>query len=178
MAEQLKNKDGMVVEGSCHCGKVKIKFLSYTPCPFNVCHCHTDTKTAGAYNVNIMGVTSSLEVTGKEHLQTYRAVLENPDGTTKLSQHERKFCSHCASYLYAWDERWEAAFYPFYSCIDTSLPVIPTTQQNHMMLESKMDFILVPPGVPLENMFEQFPSRSIAKWHRDHGYFVPDDIPS
>ena len=83
---------------------------SYTYYPFMVCHCITDRKTSGFYNVNISAEAKTFKVEGMEHVKIYRAKVsqiesKNVPTTDGLSSHKRHFCGECGSALWAFDER-------------------------------------------------------------------------
>ncbi|CAF0848708.1 unnamed protein product, partial [Didymodactylos carnosus] len=82
-----------------------------TPYPFLICHCLTDTKTAGVYNCNIMDEKSTFKIQqGKEYVKVYQVKLTNTEkdkggkDENVLSKHQRYFCSECGSYLWAYNE--------------------------------------------------------------------------
>ncbi|KAJ3332648.1 hypothetical protein HDU76_013534 [Blyttiomyces sp. JEL0837] len=161
------------LQGSCHCGKITLEMDSYTPYPYMICHCKADTKTAGIMTTNIMAEASSLIVKGRQHISVYqRKTGTNDDGSDKLSTHQRFFCKHCASYLYAFDERWRQWIYPFASCIDTDLPIVKPEDQVHIFLESKLAHVQVPVGVPESHIFQGYPDGgSIYEWHKKRGLY-------
>ncbi|XXQ34045.1 CENP-V/GFA domain-containing protein [Plasmodiophora brassicae] len=157
----------MLLEGSCHCGRVSIRMESRAPYPFCICHCHADTKTAGAMNCNIRAQASSLVVKGEEHVRVYQAEY---DGVP--SSHKRHFCQHCASYLWAADELWPEWIYPFASCIDTPLPAVRPEDQRHIMTDYKLSHVTIPDDVPPSNRFPEYPVTSLEEWHRERGWYL------
>ncbi|MEZ5742099.1 MAG: GFA family protein, partial [Burkholderiaceae bacterium] len=69
----------MLLEGSCHCRRVHFSLTSTHPVPFNRCYCSICRKTAGGggYAINLGGEADTLQVTGREHVTVYRAMIEN-----------------------------------------------------------------------------------------------------
>lgn len=159
----------LLLEGSCHCRRVRFSLTSAHPVPFNRCYCSICRKTAGGggYAINLGGDADSLQVTGREHVTVYRAMLENESGQLTLSPAERHFCRHCASTLWVWDPRWPELVHPFAAAIDTPLPAAP--DHTHLMLASRPAWVPLQPG-PGDACFEQYPDESIAQWHARHGY--------
>lgn len=159
----------MRLEGSCHCGKVRFSVNSAHPYPFNLCYCSICRKTAGGggFAINLGGEYESLEVTGKEHVGIYRAMIrDEPDGAARASEARRHFCKHCASALWLWDPRWPELVHPFASAIDSELPVPP--ERTHLMLEFKASW--VPLHAAADDLhFEGYPQESIAEWHQRLG---------
>ena len=78
-----------------------------------------------------------------------------------------KFCGECGSHLYAWNERWPDLVHPVSSAIDTPLPTPP--ENVHMMVGSKTPWVEVE-GHEGDARYDTYPERSLADWHRDHGY--------
>ena len=159
----------MKLDGSCHCGAVRFSVVTHTPLPYMHCHCSICRKTAGGggYAINIMADAASLEVTGADSLGIYQARLE--DGS--ISQSKRHFCSACASYLWAADERWPDWVYPFASAIDTALPKPPA--REHIFLDAAAPWIKIPEGADDPN-FATYPGLSIEDWHRGRGLYLDD----
>jgi len=157
----------MLLEGSCHCGAVKFRVESHTPQPYMRCYCSICRKTAGAggYAVNIMGEVKKMKVKGRKHLSVYRA---KTDG--KVSESRRYFCSRCGAALWVWDPRWAMWVYPFASAIDTPLPKPPEIQ--HIMLDSKANWVEVPPPTGRHKRFGRYPKEAIIDWHKRRGLLV------
>lgn len=159
----------MLLEGSCHCGKVSFRLESAHPYPFNLCYCSICRKTAGGggYSINLGGEHESLEVNGKEHLNVYQAMVTDSDsGKPVQSPAQRNFCKFCGSALWAWDPRWPELVHPFASAIDTELPVPP--ERTHLMLASRAPWVEVHAG-PNDKQFAAYPDESIAEWHERLG---------
>lgn len=158
----------MLLEGSCHCGKVRFRVRSLHPQPFNYCYCSICRKTGGGggYAINLSGEADSLEVEGREHLRLYRAVLRNPGEEARTSPGERHFCSHCGSALWVSDPRWPELVHPFASAIDTELPMAP--ERTHLMLEFKASWVPLHQGEG-DRQFLRYPDESIAAWHERLG---------
>lgn len=156
----------MRLEGSCHCGAVRFSLESEEPVPYQRCYCSICRKTqgGGGYLINLGGDASTLEVTGDEHVATYRALIER-QGKRVRSSHERKFCKRCGSHLWAWNARWPDLVHPVASALDTPLPVPP--ENVHMMLGSKASWVEVE-GKPGDDRFDRYPELSLAEWHRRH----------
>ena len=120
----------MLLEGSCHCRRVRFRLRSAHPCPFNLCYCSICRKTAGGggYAINLGGDHETLEVEGRDFIKIYHARLgdagpgEADSAEAEESPAERHFCGHCGSALWVWDPRWPALVHPFASAIDSPLP--------------------------------------------------------
>ena len=71
----------MRLEGSCHCQRVRFALDSAHPYPFNLCYCSICRKTAGSggYGINLGGIAGNLTVSGNEHIQVYRALVNDED---------------------------------------------------------------------------------------------------
>lgn len=118
--------------------------------------------------INLGGDASTLQVEGEEHVRVYRAELER-DGKKVRSAHQRHFCGECGCHLWAFNERWPEFVHPVASAIDTSLPRPPA--RVHMMEGSKAPWVDVDAlSQPQDEHFEAYPARSLARFHRDHGY--------
>ena len=159
----------MLLEGSCHCGKVGFQLRSAHPYPFNLCYCSICRKTAGGggYAINLGGDYASLKATGEEHMTVYQAMLTDAEtGTISESPARRHFCRHCGSALWAWDPRWPELVHPFASAIDSDLPIPP--DRTHMMLGSKASWVQIDAGDG-DRTFLEYPDESIADWHGRHG---------
>jgi hypothetical protein len=159
----------MLLEGSCHCGRVRFTVHSAHPYPFNLCYCSICRKTAGGggYAINLGGDYDTLKVDGKEYISVYRARIEDPKtGQVQESAGRRHFCQKCGSALWVWDPRWPALVHPFASVIDTDLPVPP--ERTHMMLGSKAHWVEPHVG-PKDQEFEAYPQESLAEWHQRLG---------
>ncbi|MDM0118364.1 GFA family protein [Variovorax arabinosiphilus] len=77
----------MHLEGSCHCGSVKLCAESNEFLPFMRCYCSIWRKTtdAAGYAINIGPDNRTMKITGRQHLRVYRAPLDNetrPDPST------------------------------------------------------------------------------------------------
>ncbi len=159
----------MLLEGSCHCGRVGFRLSSKHPCPFNLCYCSICRKTAGGggYAINLGGEAETLEVEGRDHVSVDHAVIRGEDGAPAAeSPAERHFCGHCGSALWVWDPRWPELVHPFASAIDSELPAAP--ERTHLMLGSKPAWVPVAAG-PRDQRFDGYPEDSIADWHRRLG---------
>lgn len=161
----------VLLKGSCHCGKVKFTVESFTPVPFMICHCIADTKTSGRYNCNIMGESKTMKIEGADNIKTYQSVLGKDEHTGQeiLSTHERKFCQHCASCLYAFDARWPEFVYPFLSCIDTPLKPCPEKDLVHIFCDFRKPYNPIPEN--LGTKFNEYPNKSIVQWHKEHNLY-------
>lgn len=155
----------MQLEGSCHCGRVRFSVQAYAPLPCLRCYCGICRKTAGSggYAINLGAHAATLSVRGRRHLRAYQARLD--DGRTSPAQ--RHFCGRCGSPLWAADPRWPELVHPHASAIDTPLPAPPG--HVHMMLGSRAGWVPVEGG-PADARFDGYPDRSLADWHRDHGW--------
>ena len=166
---------GMLLAGSCKCGAVGFRIVSHTPYPYQLCYCTICCKThgGGGFAINIMGDAETLEVTGREHLGSWHAQIEVPDGhgATRLetSPGARHFCTRCASELWVSDPRWPAWVWPFASAIDTELPAAP--ERVHLMLKYKASWVPVDKW-PRDQCFDEYPEESIEEWHRKRGLWI------
>ena len=159
----------MHLKGSCHCGSVSFSVSSSHPYPFNLCYCSICRKTAGGggYAINLGADFATLQVNGREHINVYRARIENAaTEKTEESQGQRHFCRNCGSALWVWDSRWPELVHPFASAIDTDLPVPP--ERTHLMLGSKVNWVKVQTD-PHDQMFDHYPQESLATWHQRLG---------
>lgn len=156
----------MHLKGSCHCGAVRFSLESDTPVPFQRCYCGICRKVGGGggYLVNLGGDADTLQVQGRAHLQTYRAVVER-DGKPAESAHARHFCGRCGCHLWAQHDRWPKLVHPVAGAIDTPLPA--PTSHRHMMLASKADWVTVV-GQAGDEYADAYPTSSLAQWHAEH----------
>jgi hypothetical protein len=162
----------MRLEGSCHCQGVRFSVESRTPYPYLRCYCSICRKTAGGggYAINLMGLTSTLKVSGRKHLGVYHARLGvDARGKPELSPGRRHFCRDCASALYVWDPRWPRWVYPFASAIDTPLPKPP--ERVHALLDSIAPWVDRPRAGKHDRCFAEWPDEAIIQWHRRHGLY-------
>lgn len=163
------------LEGSCRCGAVRFTVESHTPQPYQLCYCSICRKTAGGggYAINLMGVASTLQVTGSDALNIYQAQIEeqDADGASHLqtSPGQRHFCRQCASALWLFDPRWPDLVHPFASAIDSELPVPPA--RVHLMLRYKPSWVEPAIG-PNDACFDEYPELSIEDWHRSRGLWL------
>jgi hypothetical protein len=159
----------MLLQGSCHCQRVRFRVRCSHPYPFLLCYCSICRKTegGGGYGINLGGDNASLEVEGREHVSVYRPLIKDAQtGGRREHPGERRFCRHCGSALWAWDPRWPDLVHPAASAIDTDLPVPP--ERSHMMLGSKASWVPVQAG-PDDRRFDEYPDESLAEWHRRLG---------
>jgi hypothetical protein len=161
----------MLLQGSCHCGKVRFRLRSAHPYPYQRCYCSICRKTqgGGGYAINLGGEAATLKVTGGRHLKVYQARLREPGETRRArrSPARRHFCGECGSALWLWDPRWPDLVHPFASAIDTPLPAAPET--THIMLGSRVSWVPVEAGGPRDRRHEDYPRESIADWHERLG---------
>jgi hypothetical protein len=138
------------------------------PYPFALCYCSICRKTAGGggFAINLGADNDSLEVRGREHVNVYQAAIRDADGSERLSEGQRHFCSRCGSALWVWDSRWPALLHPFASAIDTPLPIPP--ERVHLMLGSKADWV-EPCIKDNDKSFDEYPDESLAEWHERLG---------
>ena len=159
----------MLLEGSCHCGAVRFSLRSRHPYPFNLCYCSICRKTTGGggFAINLGGDHATLEVTGREHVRVYRALIrEAGEAEAHVSPAERHFCALCGSHLWLWDPRWPELVHPLAAAIDTPLPTPP--ERTHLMLGSKAAWVEPTIG-PRDHHFAEYPTESIAQWHQRLG---------
>jgi hypothetical protein len=158
----------MHLEGSCHCGAVKFSLECAEPWPYQRCYCSICRKTGGSggYMINLGGDARTLKVEGEEHVRTYHAMLDR-GGKRVQSRHGRRFCVKCGSHLWAAHERWPDLVHPVASAIDTPLPIPPANV--HMMVGSKAPWVRIE-GEPDDERFDEYPDKSLAQWHADHGW--------
>jgi hypothetical protein len=157
----------MLLKGSCHCQAVRFEVFSHTPYPFMRCYCSICRKTAGGggYAINIMGVASTLKVTGKRYVQIYHAKIPDEFGHLTESSGERNFCKKCASCLWMYDPSWPNLVHPFASAIDTPLPKAP--QEVFIMLDFAAAWCKIPQSKRNE-YYPEYPPDSIETWHKKH----------
>lgn len=159
----------LTLNGSCRCGAVKFSAVSLTPVPYQRCYCSICRKTAGGggYAINIGADASSLEIHDAHgSMGTFKAAIEQDDGTCKNSTGERKFCKQCATALWLFSPEWPDLFHPFASAIDSDLPVTPSSV--HMMLNFKPTWV-VPEFGEGDVCFDRYPDQSLEDWHKAHG---------
>ena len=154
----------MRLEGSCHCGAVRFSLVAHSPVPFMHCHCSICRKTAGSggFAVNLGADARTLKVEGQEHLEIYRALMDDGQPSTG----HRHFCKHCGTALWLYDPTWPELVHPHAGAIDTPLPAPPSL--THMMLGSKPAWVQAQVG-PGDQSFDEYPDISLAEWHRRHG---------
>lgn len=155
----------MLLEGSCHCGKVRYSVESNTPYPFSRCYCSTCRKLdgGGGYSVNIMAEASTLKIEGEDHLSVYRSALNDRGAYEEdgLGFSRRSFCKHCGTMLWNANPNHSDWIYPFASAVDTPLPAPP--EVRHIMVKHKAPWVRVPDG---EQQFDQYPDEGIEDWHK------------
>lgn len=161
----------MLLEGSCHCRRVRFRVQAYAPVPYQYCYCSICRKTAGGgYAINLGAWADTLEVEGKQHLGMYHALIDDGEGHRVESTGQRHFCRHCGSALWLYDPGWPELIHPHASAIDTPLPEAP--ERFHVMLGSKAHWVRVPKGAH-DKHFEEYAAESLEDWHRRHGLFEP-----
>lgn len=158
----------MKLDGSCHCKAVRFSVKAQSYLPFNRCYCEICRKTAGAggFAINLGADFTTLQVTGRDQIRTYRAQIEE-DGETVLSPAERSFCGICGSQLWLWDPRWPDLVHPHASAIDTDLPAPP--MRWHMMLGSRASWAC-PDLAEGDRPSDTYPDQSLADWHQALGH--------
>lgn len=158
----------MQLEGSCHCGAVCFSVESHHPYPYNLCYCSICRKTAGSggFAINLRAETATLKITGEEHIRVYQAMRPQPDGSSKPSSLERRFCVNCGTALWAYDPEWSEMIHPHAGAIDTDLPVPP--EYVHLMTGSKANWVEIHAG-PEDKCFMKYPDESIEAWHQRLG---------
>ncbi|HJT99178.1 MAG TPA: GFA family protein [Rhodanobacteraceae bacterium] len=163
----------MLLEGSCHCRRVRFTCEAYAPVPYQRCYCSICRKTAGSggYAINLGAWKKTLKVEGREHIAVYRAWIEE-DGRRRTSTGRRHFCKRCGSALWLYDPKWPELVHPHASAIDTPLPKAP--EHVHLCLDFKASWCEVPRG-KREKTFARFPKESLADWHRRRGLLDGDD---
>ena len=156
------------LRGSCHCGAVRFSVGTHTLVPYMRCYCSICRKSAGGggYAINLMGEAETLTVEGMEHVTAY-VVRRSADPDAHTGDAQRHFCRHCGSALWGSDKRWAQWVYPFASAIDSDLPA--PEDRVHIMLGSKANWVAVPEAGSHDARFEEYPDRSVADWHKDHG---------
>ncbi|MEJ2326173.1 MAG: hypothetical protein P8Y25_04835 [Chromatiaceae bacterium] len=88
----------MLLQGSCHCQRVRFRVRCPHPYPFLLCYCSICRKTegGGGYGINLGGDNASLEVEGRGHVSVYCPLIEDPrTGERREDPGERHFCRHC-----------------------------------------------------------------------------------
>lgn len=154
----------MLLQGSCHCGKIKFSVESDYFYPYQRCYCSICRKTqgGGGYAINLSAQSGTLKVRGKKFLSVYRARVKNPGEKTYLSSGERYFCSVCSSGLWLFDKTWPDLIHPFASAIDTPLPRPP--ESTHLMLDFRPSWVEIQKKKK-DKMFKRYSKESIADWH-------------
>ena len=149
----------MILEGSCHCNRIRFTVESKTPYPYRHCYCLRCRKTNGGsgYAINVMGQAETLQVQGREYVRMYQPV-DMP--------HESYFCEYCGSHLYVFLPDWPQWIYPFASAIDTSLPSPP--EIVHVALDEAVEWLEIPEGEN-HHHFGYDTDESIEMWHRRLG---------
>lgn len=159
----------MRLEGSCKCGVVRFSIDSHTPYPYQLCYCSICRKAGtGGFAINLMGVASTLDVTGRDQIRVFQAMIEQ-DAARFKGPCQRNFCRLCGTMLWVYDDQWPDLVHPFASSIDTALPVPP--QRVHLMLGSKAPWVQadIRPG---DLSFDGYPTQSIEDWHRTRGLWI------
>jgi len=162
----------MKLKGSCHCQSVTFEVQSHTPYPFMRCYCSICRKTAGGggYAINIMGIASTLKVSGSKTVQVYRARLQpKKKSQSKLSSGERHFCKRCGSYLWIYDPEWPELIHPFASAIDIPLP--KPLKSINIMLDFSATWCK-PSASKQTTNFSRYPQLSIEEWHKKQGIYI------
>jgi hypothetical protein len=163
----------MLLEGSCHCKKVRFTVESHTPYPFSRCYCSTCRKLngGGGYTINIMAQAATLTVEGEEHITASRSALNDRGRYDKdgLGYSRRHFCKHCGTMLWNLSPLYPDWIYPFASAIDTPLPAAP--EHRHTMLDHKAPWVEVASG-PGEQHFPRYADEGIEDWHRTRGLYA------
>jgi hypothetical protein len=158
-----RGREGMQLQGSCHCGAVRFSVAAYAPVPYLRCYCSICRKTAGGggFAINLGAKADTLRIEGEESITVFHAKIDGAE-----SPAERRFCSRCGSALWVWDPRWPELVHPFASAIDTPLPEPPECE--HIMIGSKANWVRVdaPRG---ERCYDEYPPNSVEDWHRTHG---------
>ncbi len=149
----------MLLEGSCHCGRVGFRVESPHPFPYNLCYCSICRKTAGGggFAINLGAEFATLEVSGEDAVASYQP---ETDGKPNLSI--RHFCRYCGTALWIHDERWPELVHPYASAIDTPLPKPP--ERTHLMLASKAEWV-EPAAAESDRQHDEYPDESLAEWH-------------
>jgi len=159
----------MLLEGSCHCGRVRFRVRSPHPTPYQRCYCSICRKTqgGGGYAINLGAEAATLRVTGRRHVRIYHARMRDPgDARAHRSPAERHFCGECGSALWLYDARWPDLVHPFASAVDTPLP--PPPERTHIMLAFRAPWVEVEAGRH-DRRHEGYPEESIAEWHERLG---------
>ena len=160
----------MLLNGSCHCQRVKFSVESHTPYPYMRCYCTICRKTqgGGGFAINIMGEADTLKVRGAKNLTVYHARM----GKKRRSPGRRHFCKQCGSVLWVWDPRWPQWVYPFASAIDTPLP--RPREIQHVLLNYAPAWVEVQKR-KRDRYFREFPREAIIDWHQKRGLYASDE---
>ena len=75
----------------------------------------------------------------------------------------------CGSHLWAFNSKWPDLIHPVASALDTTLPV--PSVNVHLMVASKRNWVAVEGG-PEDSRFDEYPEKSIADFHAEHGWTV------
>jgi len=160
----------MLLEGSCHCEKVKFSVHSKTPYPFSQCYCSICRKLngGGGYSINLMAEASSLKVEGADSITIYRSAYNDrgvyeQDG---LGYSRRNFCKHCGTMLWNFNTKYPDWIYIFASAVDTPLPAPP--EIRHTMVKHKQSWVEISDQ---HQQFDQYPNESIEEWHKERNLY-------
>jgi hypothetical protein len=161
----------VLLEGSCRCGAVHFSAASNTPDPYQRCYCTIcrNTDGGGGYAINIMALSSTLNIRGETSIGIFHAPIVADDGSCTSGSAERRFCTGCGTALWLFSPEYPDWIYPFASCIDTALPTPPS--KVHLMLKFKAGWV-APDVVPGDLVFDGYPDESIEDWHKARGRWV------
>ena len=143
----------MLIEGSCHCGRVAFEMETKYVYPLMWCYCGRCRKTNGSpVSAYVKGKKADLGIRrGKDSIRLYR-----------IETSERFFCGECGSSLYAFDARWPEDCWPNAAAIDTPLPSTP--EVVHIFVGSKIPWFTIHTPGP---QFDEYPELSIEDYHRE-----------
>jgi hypothetical protein len=161
---------GMLLEGSCQCGRVRFRVSSRHPVPYQRCYCSICRKAGGGsgYSINLEADATTLVVEGQSHVKVHRAMVER-DGKLIESKHQRHFCAECGSHLWAFHPNWPELLHPVAGAIDSELPA--PSEHVHMMVGSKASWVAIE-GTATDAEFDRYPQQSMADWHDERGLSV------
>ncbi|PFH47915.1 hypothetical protein AMATHDRAFT_66545 [Amanita thiersii Skay4041] len=158
------------LKGSCHCGAVRFSVESSTAVPYQICLCSICRKVGGVGgSINLGADSNTLKVTGKEHIQIYKAVLDRGTSKERIATSERNFCGKCSTMLWLYDKSWPELLHPFASAIDS--PELPQPEKLVCIkLDSKPAYVRLPEGD--KEVYEDYGPDTLEEWHKKNKLFV------
>lgn len=151
-------EETMAHDGGCACGKVRYS-ITEEPMFTQVCHCTDCQRTTGsAFVIHAVIARDDLAITG----ETRMADMDTGSGTGA----EIHFCPDCGTYIWI---RYKYHQVPVIAVragtLDETSALPP---QGHIFTDSKLDWVVVPDGVPAypkaASREEMWPAESVARY--------------